>query len=135
MENLAEQLVKTAEKYHLVMESCAEKLNLQRIGIQHGSCIDRALIERILGCKLKVEKDKNQRGECGCFESVEVGSYDTCPNGCRYCYANFNDEKVRKNKKHYDADSPLLCGSIHPEDKITDRKMKSVKEMQMSLFD
>lgn len=135
MKNLAGQLVQIAEKYHLVMESCAEKLDLQKIGIRHGSCIDRALIEKILGCKLTVEKDKNQRGECGCFESVEVGSYDTCPNGCRYCYANFNDEKVKENKMHYDADSPLLCGSVHPEDKITDRKMKSVKEMQISLFD
>lgn len=135
MINLAAQMAQIASRYNLIIESCAEQINLQKIGIQHGSCIDKKLIEKILGCKLNGEKDKNQRGECGCLESVEVGSYNTCLNGCKYCYASFNDEKVKENVKTYDPDAPLLCGDITADDNITDRRVKSLKDAQLSFFD
>ncbi len=132
---LAKQMKKIASNHHLVIETCAEQIDLQDIGIQHGSCIDKELIEKLLGCKLIGGKDKNQRKECGCLESVEVGTYNTCLNGCKYCYANDSDEKVRESLGLYDAESPLLCGNIGLEDKITDRKVKSLKNTQISLFD
>lgn len=94
MIELAREMAQIASKYNLIIETCAEQINLHEVGIQHGSCIDKKLIERLLGCKLIAEKDKNQREECGCFESVEVGAYNTCLNGCKYCYANFNNSKV-----------------------------------------
>ena len=132
MIRLAAQMAQIASKYHLIIESCAEQIDLQNVGIQHGSCIDKKLIEKLLGCRLLGEKDKNQREACGCLESIEVGAYNTCLNGCKYCYANFNDEKVKENVRLYDQDSPLLCGNIGPEDKITDRKVKSLKDPQLS---
>ena len=135
MISLAVQMVQIASKYNLVIESCAEQINLHNVGVQHGSCIDKKLIEKILGCKLIGEKDKNQREECGCFESVEVGAYNTCLNGCKYCYANFNDEKVKENVRLYNQASPLLCGNITSDDKITDRKVKSLKDAQLSFFE
>ncbi len=132
---LAKQMKKIASNHHLVIETCAEQIDLQDIGIQHGSCIDKELIEKLSGCKLIGGKDKNQRKECGCLESVEVGTYNTCLNGCKYCYANDSDEKVKESLGLYDAESPLLCGNIGLEDKITDRKVKSLKNTQISLFD
>ena len=129
MISLAGEMAQIASKYHLIIETCAEQINLQEVGIQRGSCIDKNLIERISGCKLIAEKDKNQRGECGCIESVEVGSYNTCLNGCKYCYANLNDSKVRENVKSYDRASALLCGNITSDDRITDRKVKSLKDI------
>ncbi|MDE6517174.1 MAG: DUF1848 domain-containing protein, partial [Acetatifactor sp.] len=107
---LAGEMAQIAADHHLRIESCAEQIELQDLGIQHGSCIDKDLIERLLGCRLAGGKDKNQRKECGCFESVEVGTYNTCLNGCKYCYANFSDEKVKESVKLYRVDSPLLCG-------------------------
>lgn len=135
MVSLAKNMVKIASKHNLIVETCAEEIDFQDIGIAHGSCIDKKLIERLLGCKIIGDKDKNQRGECRCLESVEVGTYNTCLNGCKYCYANFNDEKVKENVKLYDIDSPLLCGKIGSGDKITDRKVKSLKDTQISFFD
>lgn len=135
MISLAGRLAQIASKYNLAMESCAEQIDLLDVGISHGSCIDKKLIEKIVGCKLVGEKDKNQRLECGCLESVEVGAYNTCLNGCKYCYANFNDDTVKENVKQYQKDSPILCGSVKPEDKITDRKVKSLKDTQLSFFE
>ena len=111
------------------MESCAEAFDLKGAGIEHGSCIDKKLIEEIIGCKLAGGKDKNQREGCGCLESVETGLYNTCRNGCRYCYANFSGNAVRINAEAYDPASPLLCGVIGPGDKVTERKVKSLKAL------
>lgn len=134
MIELAKQLVDIAGKYGMEVESCAEMIDLQSVGVKHGSCIDKRLIEEIIGCRLIVGKDKNQRAECGCYESVEIGTYNTCKNGCRYCYANFNDTMVDNSVKAYDIDSPLLCGRIGPDDKITERKVKTLKDNQITLF-
>lgn len=134
MIELAREMAQIASKYNLIIETCAEQINLNEVGIQHGSCIDKKLIERLLGCKLIAEKDKNQREECGCFESVEVGAYNTCLNGCKYCYANLNNSKVEENVKLYNRDSALLCGNISSDDRITERKVKSMKNNQISHF-
>lgn len=132
---LATEFKNIANKYNLEIESCAEKLDLKNIGISHGHCIDQNLIEEIIGCKLSGNKDKNQRTECGCFESVEIGSYNTCKHGCKYCYANYSSNVVINNTQSYDVDSPLLCSKLSPDDKITIRKVKSQKISQLSLFD
>ena len=96
---------------------------------------DKELIEKIIGCKLKINKDKNQRIECGCVESVEVGTYNTCKNGCVYCYANYSAKSVESNFQKYDPLSPLLCGHIEKDDKISTRKVVLLKETQISIFD
>lgn len=56
-------------------------------------------------------------------------------NGCVYCYANHSEEKVKENLRKYDVHSPILCGMIGDEDKVTERKMVSLKEEQLTLFE
>ncbi len=135
MLEVAGKMAQIASKYNLIIETCAEQINLHEIGIQHGSCIDKKLIERLLGCKLIAKKDKNQRAGCGCIESVEVGTYNTCLSGCKYCYANFNDRRVEDNVKSYNRSSALLCGNITSDDSITERKVKSMKDNQISFLE
>jgi len=128
----AGKLSRIAGKNGMTIGSCAESIDLDACGIEHNCCIDKALIESITGCRLKVKKDRNQRQECGCMESVEIGAYNTCKNGCKYCYANYSDESVEKNCRKYDPLSPILCGVVTEEDKITERRVKSLKEPQLS---
>lgn len=131
----AKKIAQIAKDNGMRIGSCAETIDLKECGIEHKRCIDKDHIEDIIGCCLKVEKDKNQRKECGCMESVEIGTYNTCKNGCKYCYANFSEESVIKNCHKYDPKSPILCGVLDENDKITERKVKSLKEQQLHIFD
>jgi hypothetical protein len=128
------KLAAIAKENGMQIETCAERVDLSSCGIKHGSCIDKKLIEKVIESPINVDKDKNQREECGCIASIDVGAYNTCLNGCKYCYANDKEEHVIANRALYDVHSPILCGKITENDKITERVVQSMKEGQMSLF-
>lgn len=131
----AEKIAKIAHYNGMKAVSCAEAVDLSACGIAHNCCIDKDLIAQITGCRICARKDKNQREECGCVESIDIGTYNTCKNICRYCYANHSPESVAKSCQMYDENAPILCGRITEEDKITERTVKSFKENQMTVWD
>lgn len=134
LEAFAKELCNIAKENGMVMASCAEEIDLAHCGIVHNACIDKKLIEEIIGCKIKGVRDKNQRGTCGCMESIDIGTYHTCGNGCVYCYANHSEAQVKKNLRKYDVHSPILCGMIEEDDKVTVRKSVSLREEQLTLL-
>lgn len=130
---LAKTFSEIGKKYGLKLATCSEQIDLSAYGIDHAHCIDSGLFEKLLNCPLKLGKDKNQRTECGCMESIDIGAYDTCSHGCLYCYATLSEKNVSTNRKKHIPSSPLLLGELGPEDKVTERKVSSCKVMQMSL--
>lgn len=131
---IADFISNIARENGLQVDTCAEDIDLSKFGITHARCIDDKLIERIIGCPIHAEKDKNQRLACGCVTSIDIGSYNTCQNGCRYCYANHSKEAVRKHACKYQARSALLCSCLEDSDKISERLVKSLKDNQLDLF-
>ena len=132
--DFAGQLARIAAKYGLKLQTCAESMDLTALGITPSACIDKALLEGIGGFKLDVKKDANQRAECCCAASIDIGAYNTCPGGCLYCYANYNAPLVQTNIAAHDKTSQLLFGTLTLQDVVTERKMKSCKIIEDSLF-
>lgn len=132
---IAEFIAKIAHENGLQIDTCAEDIDLSKFDITHARCIDDKLIERIIGCPIIAEKDKNQRLECGCVASIDIGAYDTCQNGCKYCYANHSQKAVKNNVSKFEVLSPLLCSCLEEDhDKIFVRPVKSLKDNQLNLF-
>jgi len=137
MDRIASGFSAIARERGLRLRTCAETVNLEKYGIGHGCCVDGELISELTGWNMTAKKDPNQRQECGCLESIDIGQYNTCRHGCKYCYANFNQQSVMTFSKKHDPQSPLLIGNIEPGDKVTERKMKSLKKEpsgQISMF-
>lgn len=134
IEEIAVSFKETANK-NFLLNTCTVKVDLRHLDIPSGLCIDKQLIERITGYPISAKKDKNQRDICNCIESIDIGTYETCLNGCIYCYAikgNYNT--VEYNMKKHDKDSPLLIGHLHTDDIVKERAMKSLRDSQFSLF-
>jgi len=118
---MAAQMSRAARRHHMSIGACAEETDFSQVGVERNCCIDKRLIERLTGYPLKAAKDRNQRKECGCIESVDIGTYNTCLNGCLYCYANYSEKSVAAACRDYDPDSPLLCGRVTAEDTVRPR--------------
>lgn len=124
---MASELSRIARGHHMSIGACAEEIDLREAGVVQNCCIDKELIERLAGYPLKASKDRNQRKECGCVESVDIGAYNTCLNGCLYCYANHSEKSVAAARRNYDADSPLLCGRVGEEEIVKSRAAKPLR--------
>ena len=92
-------LARIAEGEGLSLHCCTDGLDrkselaprfpeLRRIG--RGACTDAAWYETIWGVRVSHARWGRRNGggrACACTSSVDIGTYDTCPMGCLYCYA------------------------------------------------
>jgi hypothetical protein len=94
MVDFAKRLSEMNKHWGYQLATCAERIPLEQYGIAHNRCIDPDLISRLTDdVELKnylygAKKDSGQRKLCGCIAAKDIGSYNTCPHGCKYCYAN-----------------------------------------------
>ena len=98
--DLAVKLAGVAQDHGMTMDACATPLNLAPHGILSARCIE--------AIGFNAPKDKNQRPLCGCAASIDIGAYNTCKTGCRYCYANYNPKTVEGNFGRHNPLSPFL---------------------------
>ena len=120
MRTLAKHFSQIAKHYNMNVQTCAEEVDLREYGVENLPCMS-AETAYFLTKKMKKWK-KGQRDECECISTVDLGAYNCCGHGCRYCYANYDEKQIQLNMKNHDPDSSLICGHLHNEDEIRIRE-------------
>lgn len=125
MNTLAKGLGSIAQKYGIHIQTCGTNGDYTPYGIHSSGCMTLDILGNANGIVFKNLKHKGLRQGCHCIESRDIGAYDTCLNGCKYCYANKNPKKAFENYKYHDPSSPLLLGHVKLEDTIIQGAQKS----------
>ena len=115
---IGENFAGIAERYGLQMKTCVEGTLLDRFGFDSSGCMTKKVLEKAIGNNLNVPKGKYRIRDCECLFGRDIGAYNTCLHGCKYCYANANIKLVRKNQKLHNPDSPLLIGDVKDSDVV-----------------
>lgn len=129
---LGEAIGEIGKAHGFHMKTCAEGTRLKRFDCD--GCLTEKTVSDAIGCPILPQKNKMSRKECSCILGNDIGMYNTCNHGCRYCYANYDQRSVRENLKQHDPRSPFLIGHGRPDDRITDAVQKSVRDPQLTLW-
>lgn len=131
---LGEAFAGIGRDHGILVRTCCEGTELARFGIDCSGCMTREVLERGIGMSLRVPGGKHPAREgCDCLLGNDIGVYNTCGHGCVYCYANYSQDAVRKNRGDHIPSSPLLVGRPGPGDQIHDAKQMSYIDGQMKL--
>ena len=125
---LARGLGAAAAKLGMVIQTCGTNGDYTRYGIQASGCITLSILGKANHIEFRNLKHKGMREGCHCMESRDIGAYDTCLNGCKYCYANKNPRKAFENYEYHDPASPLLLGHLRPDDIVTQGAQRSFQK-------
>lgn len=135
---LALELKKIAAEYGIPLVACGMNGNFKDYGIRNDGCVTLETIGKGNGCLYRSIPHEGTRRGCHCIGSRDIGFYDSCPSGCKYCYANPNPELIPENISLHDPHSPLLIGKPEKSDRILEGQQPFylIKDKkQISLFD
>ena len=97
---LAAELAGLAAERGLRLTICSQE-DYTVPGATAAACVDAGRLEDVArgwGVPRAVKaRVKGNRPGCLCWESRDIGAYDTCPHGCTYCYA-VNSRTVAKRR-------------------------------------
>lgn len=110
------KLKEAFEKNDMKIVSCME--NKYHIGDEKDCCIRVKYAFERTG---KLFKEWKAR-DCHCVNMVDVGAYNSCLHGCKYCYANFDSKQIVSNYKMHDVNSSLLIGHLNLDDQVKIRR-------------
>lgn len=125
MDELARGFGEIAARHGLWLQTCGTDADYSRYGIHTSGCATLDILGAANDLEFRPLKHKGLRKGCHCIESRDIGAYDTCLNGCKYCYANKSSEKAVENYRHHDPASPLLLGHLKDTDTVQQGAQKS----------
>ena len=87
----ARTVAAAAEAHGVTPAVCSQASIAAGAGVRPSACIDGRFLADLHPRRepAALRKDRTQRPDCLCTESVDIGSYaQSCPHSCVYCYAN-----------------------------------------------
>jgi hypothetical protein len=99
-QDLAGELAGIAAAHNIQLTVCSQPQFIAP-GCAEARCVDAGRLTDVSGRPVRAALRGNRK-ECGCFESRDIGEYDTCPHGCVYCYAVQNQELAKTRYKQHD---------------------------------
>lgn len=124
-----------ASQNGMILRTCCEGADLAPYGVDCSGCMTQTVLERAIGINLKVPKNRyTSREGCDCLLGSDIGVYNSCGHGCRYCYANHDDQTVKHNMANHDPQSPFLIGNAMAGDMIKAAKQVSYVDGQLSFL-
>lgn len=92
-EELGAALARLARARNMKATLCAQpEYNVP--GMEPAHCIDAERLSDIAGQKIAARTKGNRPG-CFCAQSCDIGVYDSCAQGCSYCYAVQNRKTAK----------------------------------------
>lgn len=76
-------------------------------GVAAASCIDTQRLSDVAGRAI-VAREKGNRAGCACAQSRDIGAYDSCAQGCAYCYAVSSPQAAQKKIAALDPSAAML---------------------------
>jgi hypothetical protein len=114
---MAGRLAVIAGRHGLRLSVCSQPDGLAD-GVGAARCVDANRLSDVAefwGTPRPIRaRPKGNRPGCGCFESRDIGAYDTCLHGCAYCYAVTSTAAARRQNAAHDPDSPTLIPHDDP---------------------
>ena len=117
-DQLACGLGAVAKRHGIPLQTCGSEGDYARYGIQTSGCVTLDILGRANDAHFRRLKHRGFREGCHCIESRDLGALNSCPNGCKYCYANHDARSAIENYKLHDPASPLLIGHLLPTDDL-----------------
>lgn len=130
---LAKGMGEIAEKYNIYLQTCATNGDYANFKIHPSGCMTLDILGNANNIKFRKLKHKGMRANCNCIDARDLGAYGTCPNGCRYCYANSTPNRALENYKLHDENSPILLGEIKSTDIIQQGNQKTYLDFDRNL--
>lgn len=133
---IAKNIGGISKKYNMVIQTCATNGNYEQYNIKPSGCMTSEILGNANNVTFKKLKHAGTRRDCNCMENRNIGDYDTCPNGCKYCYANQNPEIALENFKNHKPNFDMILGNLNETDEVSPSSQKSflVHNIQQKLF-
>ena len=106
---LAGTLAEIARSHGMRLTVCSQPEHTVD-GAVAAQCIDAGRLSDLAGREIKARAKGNRPG-CLCSESRDIGAYDSCPQGCAYCYAVAGRDKAKRFLSAHDPKAASLAGS------------------------
>jgi hypothetical protein len=106
--DLASKLGEVARRHGMSLSVCSQRKYIVP-GAKAARCVDARRLAAVGGRSIRARL-KGKRPECGCYEAVDIGEYDTCPAGCAFCYAVLRREIALRRRESHDPEGEFLWG-------------------------